>query len=56
MEHQEHQEERQAQATRKLVFFLSYHTADQTWAEWIAAVAGMAGCHVVQQSWHFTAG
>ncbi len=55
-EHQEHQEERQAQATRKLVFFLSYHTADQTWAEWIAAVAGMAGCHVVQQSWHFTAG
>ena len=53
---QEHQEERQAAAARRRVFFLSYHTADQTWAEWIAAVADVAGCHVVRQSWNFAAG
>lgn len=52
----EHHEERQAAAARRRVFFLSYHTADQTWAEWIAAVASAAGCHVVRQSWNFAAG
>jgi tetratricopeptide (TPR) repeat protein len=53
---QEHSGEHRAVAARERVFFLSYHTADQTWAEWIAAVVGMAGCHVVRQSWNFAAG
>jgi tetratricopeptide (TPR) repeat protein len=41
---------------RKRVFFLVYHTADQTWAEWIAAVADLAGCGVIRQSWNLAAG
>lgn len=55
-EYKEHLGERQARTTGKRVFFLSYHTADQTWADWIEAMAGMAGCHVIRQSWNFAAG
>jgi len=53
---EEHRGEHRAVVAGTRVFFLSYHTADQTWAEWIAAVVGMAGCHVVRQSWNFAAG
>lgn len=53
---EEHLGERLARIVHKRVFFLSYHTADQTWAEWIAAVAGLAECHVIRQSWNFAAG
>ncbi len=53
---QEHLGERLARIVRKGTFFLSYHTADQTWAEWIAAVIARAECQVIRQSWNFTAG
>jgi tetratricopeptide (TPR) repeat protein len=48
--------ERPPKVAHKKVFFLSYHVADQTWAEWIAAVASLADCHVIRQSWNFAAG
>jgi tetratricopeptide (TPR) repeat protein len=51
----DHDRERRTEIARKPVFFLSYHTADRTWAEWIAAIADQAGCRVVRQSWPFAA-
>jgi len=35
-------------------FFVSYTSADRTWAEWIAWQLEAEGCQVVVQAWDFT--
>lgn len=36
-------------------FFIAYHAADQTWADWIAAQLTTAGYSVELQSWDYWA-
>lgn len=42
--------------TKTLHFFISYASADQQWAEWIAWQLEDAGYHVALQAWDFHAG
>jgi hypothetical protein len=37
-------------------FFVSYTSADRTWAEWIAWQLEQAGYHLIIQAWDFEPG